>query len=396
MQILFWLSVLLVIYVYVGYPLALHLLVRLRPLSNPPAVTDYQPDVVILIAAFNEEEVIRENIENKLAQNYPAEKIRLVVISDESEDGTDDIVKEFSERRVALLRQSPRQGKTSGLNLALDWLEEQGDESEIIVFADANSIYEDNTIAKLVENFRDPSIGYVTGKMVYVNADGSLVGDGCSAYMKYENSMRAKETLIGSVIGVDGGVDAMRKSLHTRLNADQLPDFVQPLRVVEQGFRIAYESEAILKEESLDESGREFKMRVRVGLRALWALHDMRKLMNPFKYGLFSWQLISHKLLRYLAFVPLLVIFITSLILCNDAAIYTLALVAQLGFYSLAWVAHRKQCLSTQGSETNEFAELSWYYSLPYYFTLLNIACAMATAKYLKGEKMVIWKPRLG
>lgn len=385
MEYIFWLSALLVVYIYLGYPALLCLLAKMKPLVTERLEGDYQPKVVVLIAAYNEAEVIRENIENKLTQQYPAEKIRVVVVSDESDDGTDEVVGEYAAQNVTLLRQSPRQGKTSGLNLALEWLHEQGDDSEIIVFADANSIYDENTIAHLVENFRDLKVGYVTGKMVYVNADGSLVGDGCSAYMKYENLMRSKETLIGSVVGVDGGVDAMRMVLHTRLNADQLPDFVQPLKVVEQGYRVAYEPQAILKEESLDESGSEYRMRVRVGLRAMWALHDMRSLMNPFKYGLFSWQLMSHKLLRYSAFVPLLLVFVCSLILSNDHAIYTVALILQIIFYTLAWRAHGKQ-----GSE------LPAYYSLPYYFTLLNVACAMAAAKYLRGEKMVIWKPRQG
>lgn len=385
MEFIFWLSAILVAYIYVGYPLLLAFLARIKPLENKLDDDGYQPEIAILIAAYNEADVIRSNLDNKLTQDYPQDKIRIVVVSDESDDGTDEIVSEYPDRNVTLLRQSPRQGKTAGLNMAVEWLNTQKDSSEILIFADANSIYAENTVSKLVDRFRDETVGYVTGKMVYVNADGSLVGDGCSAYMKYENLMRGKETVIGSVVGVDGGVDAMRKSLHSHLNSDQLPDFVQPLKVVEQGYRVAYESEAILKEESLEESGSEYRMRVRVSLRALWALHDMRQLMNPKKTGLFAWQLISHKLLRYLAFIPLLITFITSLVLCNDSAIYALALVGQIGFYSLAYLAYQKQS-----------GDKPWYLTLPYYFTLLNVAAAVATMKYLKGEKMVVWKPRLG
>jgi len=396
MTFVFWLSTVLIVYIYVGYPLCLWLLVKFQSPAPLPVAKEcnniaaaFQPSVVVLIAAYNEASVIRENIENKLAQDYPSDKMRIIVISDESDDGTDDIVKDYADRQVVLLRQSPRQGKTSGLNLAINWLQQQNDNSEIIVFADANSIYAEHTISKLVESFQDQTVGYVTGKMIYVNADGSIAGDGCSAYMKYENMMRAQETLIGSVVGVDGGVDAMRRTLHSQLNADQLPDFVQPLKVVEQGYRVAYEPEAILKEESLDDPEREFKMRVRVGLRALWALHDMRQLMNPKRFGLFGWQLISHKLLRYLAFIPLLLVFISSVILFNSATVYTIALAIQVVFYLLAWRAHQKNTIANA-------SELRWYYALPYYFTLLNVACALALTKYLKGEKMVIWKPRSG
>ena len=222
--------------------------------------------------------------------------------------------------------------------------------------------------------------------MVYSNEDGSLVGDGCSSYMKYENWLREQETQIGSIVGVDGGIDAMRKSLYQTLRADQLPDFVQPLKVVEKGYRVVYEPEALLKEEALDDSGREYTMRVRVTLRALWALHDMRQLLNPAKFGMFSLQLISHKLLRYLAFIPVIICFISNVMLLSSGVIYILFLLIQCIFYFFAW----------QGKLHIEDKNMPVYYSLPYYFCLLNVACVNATWRYLNGEKQVIWKPREG
>ena len=137
---------------------------------------------------------------------------------------------------VHLIRQEPRAGKTLALNLAVGRAK-----GEIIVFSDANSSYSPDALRCLVENFNDPEVGYVTGKMIYTNPDGSPVGDGCTAYMKYENFLRTLETRIGSMVGVDGGIDAVRKSLYRPMNPDQLPDFVLPLRVVEQGFRVVYE-----------------------------------------------------------------------------------------------------------------------------------------------------------
>jgi len=172
-------------------------------------------------------------------------------------------------------------------------------------FADANSLYRPDAIAKLVRNFADPQVGYVTGSMRYVSADGSMVGDGCSAYMRYENALRLAETRLGSIVGVDGGVDAIRRNLYQPMRADQLPDFVAPLSVAEQGFRVIYEPDAVLTEETLSVQSQEYRMRVRVALRAFWALWDKRTLLNPFRFGLYAWQLWSHKLLRYLSFVPL-------------------------------------------------------------------------------------------
>jgi cellulose synthase/poly-beta-1,6-N-acetylglucosamine synthase-like glycosyltransferase len=346
---------------------------------------DYLPMVSILIAAYNEEKHIADTLINKIDLDYPKDKLEIIVVSDESEDQTDRIVKRISEESpdvsVKLVRQTSRRGKTAGLNLIVP--EAQG---EIIVFSDANSIYAKDALKKLVRNFADADIGYVTGKMEYTNKDGSLVGDGCSGYMKYENWLREQETRVGSIVGVDGGIDAMRKSLYETLRADQLPDFVQPLKVVEKGYRVIYEPEALLREEALDNSGREYTMRVRVTLRALWALHDMWRLLNPARFFLFSLQLISHKLLRYLAFIPLLICFISNVILLNAGEIYILFLFIQSLFYFLAW----------QGNRHKEYKNTPSYYFLPYYFSLLNMTCIHGTWRYLKGEKQVIWKPRVG
>src|SRR5688572_7812644 len=144
---------------------------------------DYLPRVTVLTAAYNEARHIAATVRNKLEQDYPAHLLDVIVVSDESTDGTDEIVTRIAETdgRVRLLRQVPRQGKTAALNLAMS--EVRG---EIIVFSDANSLYRPDTLRKLVRNFADGRVGYVTGRMLYVNPDGSLVGDGCSAFMRYE------------------------------------------------------------------------------------------------------------------------------------------------------------------------------------------------------------------
>lgn len=377
MTILFWFSALLILYIYIGYPIILRYLPKkaLHISELSPA-----PKISILIPAFNEAKVIEGTIRNKLEQNYPSDLIEIIVISDESEDGTDDIVIRISttEERVRLIRQSPRQGKTAGLNLAMQ--QAQGD---IIIFSDANSHYEKNAIANLVNCFSDPQVGYVTGKMVYVNSDGSLVGDGCSAYMKYENHMRALETQVASVVGVDGGIDAIRRELYQPMNADQLPDFVLPLKVVTQGKRVIYCESALLNEESLSNSQSEFRMRVRVSLRAYWAMKDMKHLFNPFAYGLFALQITSHKLLRYIAFIPLIIAFVSNGFITHNA-FYSLTFLIQIIFYGSA------AFVSLNDGTTNRWLGLANY------FCLINLASAMAFIKFLKGEKIVLWKPRVG
>ncbi|SDW59807.1 glycosyltransferase family 2 protein [Marinobacter mobilis] len=381
---LFWLSLFALIYIYIGYPILVRFLAGY--LQSPIKQDDsFEPSVSILIAAFNEAKDIRATLENKLALDYPADKFEILVVSDESDDGTDDIVLELASNAsvaIKLHRQVPRQGKTAGLNQLVPMAS-----GNIILFSDANSEWEPQALRRLVRNFADPQVGYVTGKMIYVNEDGSLVGDGCSAYMKYENWLREQETRVGSVVGVDGGIDAMRTSLYQTLRADQLPDFVQPLKVVEQGYRVVYEPEALLREHALADGTSEFSMRVRVSLRALWALKDMAHLMNPGKYGFFGFQLVSHKLLRYLAFIPLLLLTLSALFLAGKGGFFALSAIGLVMFYGLSWAGR----MSDQSGR-----DMPVFYSIPYYFMLLNMASLKAALAFLRGEKKVTWTPRKG
>lgn len=381
MELLFWLSALLIIYIYAGYPLLLRFLPKNPVNQGGSDLIADRPKVTVLIPAFNEEKVIRATIQNKLEQTYPSGLIDIIVISDESEDETDVIVNEIAKEnpQVKLIRQVPRQGKTSGLNLAIPQAT-----GEIIIFSDANSHYQPEAIEKLVNCFADPDVGYVTGKMVYVNEEGNVIGDGCSAYMKYENHLRRLEANVSSVVGVDGGIDAIRKSLYQPMNADQLPDFVLPLKVVTQGKRVIYCEDALLNEESLSNSQSEFRMRVRVSLRAFWAMWDMKHLFNPFNYGLFSLQLCSHKLLRYLAFIPLALAFVSNGLITGDGWLYQYTFLAQIIFYGAAAFV-----------TLNDGTRNRWL-ALANYFCLINIAAAMAFLKFIKGEKIIIWKPRVG
>ncbi|MTI98596.1 MAG: glycosyltransferase family 2 protein [Marinobacter adhaerens] len=384
MVFIFWASFFLLLYIYFGYPLAIKVVAMLRPRPVNKSM-DYQPSVSILIAAYNEAKDIEATLRNKLNLDYPADLMEILVISDDSDDGTDEIVKHVAQSApfpVRLYRQVPRQGKTAGLNLLREHAK-----GDILLFSDANSEWQAQALSALVSNFKDPTVGYVTGKMIYVHQDGSLVGDGCSAYMKYENWLRLQETLAGSVVGVDGGIDAMRKTLHQPLNADQLPDFVQPLKVIEQGYRVVYEPEALLKEDSLTDGTSEFSMRVRVSLRALWALKDMKQLLNPARDPLFAWQLASHKVLRYAAFVPMATLALATLYLAPLDGLYRLAAIGYAAFLILAWGGHKKE---VRGES------LPAIYSLPYYFMLLNLASYKACVSFFKGEKKVIWSPRKG
>ncbi|MBV9344912.1 MAG: glycosyltransferase family 2 protein, partial [Gammaproteobacteria bacterium] len=259
-------------------------------------------------------------------------------------------------------------------------------DGEIIVFSDANSMYRPDTVRQLVASFADPEVGYATGQMLYVDPHGSLVGDGCSAYMRYENELRRNETAIGSIVGVDGGVDAVRARLYQPMRADQLPDLVLPLNVVEQGHRVVFVPAAVLEEETLSESAAEYRMRVRVALRALWAMSDKRELLNPFRHPLFAWQLLSHKLLRYLSFAPLAGAAVLSWLLWREGSAYVAFALAQCALAALALLAWR-------GPAPLRRLGVARYAQ---YFLLLNWASAVAVLRFLRGQKQALWQPRTG
>ena len=205
--------------------------------------------------------------------------------------------------------------------------------------------------------------------------------------MRYENQLRAWETQLGSIVGVDGGVDAMRRALYKPMRADQLPDFVQPLRVREQGYRVVYQPEALLYEDALAATGDEYRMRVRVALRAFHALKDMAALLDPARYGLFAWQLWSHKVLRYLAFVFMIGCLVSAWLLADRAGttFWRLAMVAQIAFYAAA---------VPTGTWRPAAARAPRLIGLATYLCVLNLASAQAFWQFLRGRKQVIWKPR--
>ena len=200
--------------------------------------------------------------------------------------------------------------------------------------------------------------------------------------MRYENWLRRLETRVGSVVGVNGGIDAVRRVLYQPMRPDQLPDFVLPLRVVAQGFHVVFEEGASSREAALGRHEDEFGMRVRVSLRALHALDEHRFLLHP-RYGVFAFQLLVHKLLRYLMFVPLAAVLVGSAL--AQGPLYRVALVGQLACYAAAgmgWLS---------GGRIRARAVF-----VPFYFCLVNAAAGVALVRFIRGERQVLWTPRKG
>lgn len=370
-----WAALLTVAYVYLGYPLTLCLLRPRAAAVMPPA---RRPAVTIVISAHNEARHIGTTLRHVLSQDYPAHLLDVIVVSDGSTDGTDAVVSSTEDARITLLRQEPRQGKTLALNRAV-----AAARGDIIVFSDANSRYERTAVSRLVAAFDDPAVGYVTGRLVYEDPGEGATGGGSGLYMRYENWLRRLETRAGSVVGVNGGIDAVRRRLYAPMQADHLPDFVLPLRVIQQGFRVVYRDDAVAHETALGHHDDEFRMRVRVSLRAFHALVATRALLHP-RYGLFAFQLLVHKVVRYLLIVPLAGALVCSAVLAGNP-VYAALFVAQLTGWTLAAVGW------LSGGRIRRRVVF-----VPFYFSLINLAAGAALVGFLRGERQVVWTPRKG
>ncbi len=390
---MFWASVFWLLYVYILYPLCLEVLIRIKKIKKIINTRDdFFPSVTVLISARNESKCIENTVLNKFNISYNGD-IEVIVISDCSDDDTDKIVKKLSREnsRIKLIslsgiyiesdishNNSDNFGKTVALNEGIKYAN-----GEIIIFSDANSIYADKAINYLVANLADSEVGYVTGNMQYKTRE-SKIGRGYTSYMEYENKLRDLETKLGSIVGVNGGIDAMRKSDYMKLAPHQQPDFVQPLMIVESGKRVVYEPAAVLYEDARKEPKEELRMRRRVALRAFYALRDMSSLLYGKAGWLFAWQLWSHKLLRYLCFIPLGGIYVSSLILHQyfHRGFYDLAVLVQSALFCLA-LGH---AILIRKNIRIKFLEIL------YYFILLNVASGAAFIDFLLGKTQDTWQ----
>lgn len=372
-------SLVLALYPLFGYPLVIGLIGALRP--RPVARRPGALPVTVLIPAYNEAECIAQTIEQALQQDYPSELLEIIVVSDGSDDGTDDIVRGYAARGVRLMRREPRRGKAAALNAAM-----RAARGEVIVFSDANARFAPDAVARLVENFADASVGYVTGELTLLHRAGNRTGEGASGYLRYENWLRVSESRAGSVIGVNGGVDAIRRSLYIDVPDDQITDFVLPLQVMVAGYRVIYDPRARSAEEANEELGSEFRMRVRVALRAMRGLWYMRAALNPFGRPLAAFCVISHKLLRYLTFLFVLIAFAASGVLAMHSAGFRLLWELEILAILLAVVGLKKGLPSLLRRMTG----------LASYFLISNVAFAVALLRIVRGETMATWRPRGG
>src|SRR5579859_37727 len=373
---LFWFFGALVVYVYAGYPILLALMARLFPRQNSKN-DRFSPPATLLISAYNEVQVISEKVENALALKYPPGRLEIIVISDCSDDGTDEIVTGYASRGVRLVRQPQRLGKTEGLNLAVPQAS-----GHILIFSDANAIYQPDALRQIVAHFVDAKVGYVVGNARYRQIEGRVASaESEGLYWKLETWLKQKESTFGSVVGGDGAIYAIRHELFTPLRPTDINDFLNPLQIVARGYRGVYEPAAVCFEDAGESFEKEFRRKVRIIGRSLNALLRAPKVLLPWVQPRHWFALVSHKLLRWL--VPL---FLIALFCCNivlvDSPFFRIALALQTLFYAFAasgWI------LEKRGKSVMVFY-------LPYYFILVNLASLFGIFNLLTGSLSPTWQ----
>ena len=378
-QIIFWAALAMLAYAYVGYPLLMFALSRLYAL--PVKKAEILPRISMIIAAHNEENDIEAKLENALSLDYPPHLFEIVVASDCSTDRTDELVRRCAERRpdrtIKLYQQVQRFGKTIAQNAAVAHTT-----GEFLLFSDATTMYRTDVPRQIVRAFADHTVGCVAGQLVYVDRKSSVVGDGCKSYWGYEKFIKQAESEVCSLIGVSGCLYAVRRSCHQKLANDMIDDFVIATEIRLQGLRTVYEPEAISTEDTNKQGKDEFRMRVRVIQQTFSALQRYPQVLRLSEQGLFAFQMLSHKVVRYLVPLFLALILLGNATLVTLHPIYHWAFYAQLAAYGVAalgWVSDKL------GIRLGPL-------SLPYYFVLANVAVVIAFSKFMRGETRVVWQ----
>jgi cellulose synthase/poly-beta-1,6-N-acetylglucosamine synthase-like glycosyltransferase len=376
-EIAAFVSAFMLFYIYIGYFIILFIFRCLLPEKKIKKKEIY-PDISLLISCYNEEAIIREKLENSLALDYPKDKIEVIVISDSSTDRTDEIVRQFEKKGVRLLRQEERKGKTAGLNLAVSQAT-----GEIIVFSDANAMYEPDAIHKLVRNFNDAKVGYAVGASKYKDADKSGASKSERIYWQYEIWVKKLESRLKHVVGADGAMYAIRRELYEKLTYTDINDFVNPLQIILKGFRGVYEPEAICWEETAGSFHDEFNRKVRIINRSFSGLLRIKSVLNPFKTGIFSLEILTHKLLRWLS--PLFaIIFVAS---CLALSLYNIAVFQWCALFLTAFL-----CCSYVGYLFRDCSKVWPVFYYPYYVVLMNTASLAGVYRSLKGSVQITWE----
>ncbi|SDJ56060.1 Glycosyltransferase, catalytic subunit of cellulose synthase and poly-beta-1,6-N-acetylglucosamine synthase [Pedobacter sp. ok626] len=383
MIITFWICLFLVIYTFIGYGFILFLLVKLKrffvkPFKYEAAVE--LPSVTILIAAYNEEDLIIEKVNNTLALNYPQNKLQIIFITDGSTDQTAERIRSFTD--ITLLHQEGRSGKMAAIKRAIPFIN-----GNITVFTDANTFLNKDAIMELVKHYQNPKVGAVAGeKRIFVAemADASSAGEGF--YWKYESFLKKLDYELYSNVGAAGELFSIRTALYQPVESDTIiDDHMIAMRIAEKGYVIAYEPNAYAMETASANTKEELKRKIRIAAGGIQSILRLKKAANPFYYPVLTFQYISHRVLRWtITPILLILVFILNLfIVLNGGSIfYQLIFIGQVLFYLLS--------LAGLFFESKNIRIKAFF--IPYYFCVMNYAVMAGITRYFRKQQSAAWE----
>jgi cellulose synthase/poly-beta-1,6-N-acetylglucosamine synthase-like glycosyltransferase len=365
-KILFWVSLAALVWTHVGYALATALAARMR--RRRVNAREIEPSVSVVVAAHNESDVIERRVRNLLDLDYPRERIEVVVASDASTDGTDEVVERLAteDGRVKLVR-CERGGKVAAQNRGVG--ESTG---EIVAFSDANALWQRNALRKLVRSFADPAVGYVTGRASYEAADGT---NREGAYWRFELWLRAQESRLGSVTAGNGPIYAVRRSDWVDVQPWCGHDLGLPYLMVQRGRRAVYDSDAVSVEKPSRDIEDEYRRKVRM-LRGAW-VHVFRGMLRRVGPVYFV-ELISHRLLRYASGILHLVLLGSSIVLVGEGWVYQVVLAAQVIWLLLAGAGKLRLPIPGAG--------------LAHYYFVVTWATIAGLVRYVRFGPPLLWE----
>lgn len=372
---IFWGSIGWVLYVYIGFPFVLvlrGLFSRQRPvkrsISAPPMVS-------IIVAAHNEADMIIQKLDNLLATHYPRTHLEIIVASDGSDDGTNKLVAQYNCPEVCLLA-LPWQGKNSAISQAAS-----SARGEILVFTDADSMLSPDTLPYLIAPFADPEVGGVGGDYRH-GEQKDIKQTGERAYWNYDRLLKRLQSQGGSVSAASGALYAIRRTLFQPVPTSVTDDFFTAMQVVSSHHRLIFEPRAVAYGPTAPSAKAEFRRKVRIITRGLYGVWLVRHLLNPFEYGFFAIQLLTHKVLRRLAVIPLLLLIISAPMLWSVGRIYKLATLGQIGLHGAALTGFLLR---------HTWLGKSKFLNLPFHFDLIYVAAGVALMNTLRGKRYSTW-----
>lgn len=370
-----------------GYGILLYLLIKIRrffkigkkPLLNP----DYEPEVTLFIAAYNEKDYVDAKMINSLELDYPKEKLNIIWVTDGSDDGTPDLLCKYPNTTV--LHLDERNGKIGAMNRGMAFVK-----TPIVIFSDANTGLGTESIRRIVNLFASPTVGCVSGEKRIINKETDVAsGAGEGLYWKYESTLKKWDAELYSVVGAAGELFAIRTELYRHVEHDTLlDDFVISLRVAQDGYTIQYDPEAYAIETASANVKEELKRKIRISAGGIQAIVRLRSLLNIFKYGTLSFQYISHRVLRWtLTPLSLLILIPLLAILAYNEGLFS------FGIYSISfWL----QALFYFAALTGWFLENREtrvkILFVPYYFFIMNLSVVLGFFRYMKKSQSVNWE----